>query len=245
MPDIPSFFSVRRSPKLPHPNSPTSSVRACQPQATGNWRRPERQYFPNSELPSSKPLESSGLVAARQRDRARGDRAIRTSVFSARAVWASVLKPWGMRVGAIALPLTLASCTVPTAFSHQPAIPRTIQIQQDWPLQPGRAIAGYDILGGMGDVSIDLSGATIYAPFDGETYLADLPHCILFASPEVPAYLLRLCGLRRPHVGLLRQGDPIGSGSTLHFATLRKQPDGRWALVEPALSLVEQTLTAP
>jgi hypothetical protein len=58
----------------------------------------------------------------------------------------------------------------------------------------------------------------------------------------VPAYLFRLCGLNKPHLGAVSQGDVIGSGKLLLFAALRKQPNGTWAIVEPAKGILERTL---
>lgn len=146
------------------------------------------------------------------------------------------------RVWAGAIALSLASCQSLTA---PPPVPRSLAIQQSWPLQPGHSIAGYAISGGIGDVSIDLAGATVYAPFDGTVQPTEPAECVLFSSPQVPAYLLRLCGLQQPPLGDRHQGDPVGHGRTLHLAALRKQPDGTWAFIEPATALIEKTLTPP
>ncbi|NJR69052.1 MAG: hypothetical protein HC771_10560 [Synechococcales cyanobacterium CRU_2_2] len=87
------------------------------------------------------------------------------------------------------------------------------------------------------------------APFDGEVYayrdpseLGGANRCVLFASPQVPAYLFRLCGLQGIQFGRVRQGASIGRAQSLHFATLRKQPDGSWAIVEPARDILQQVL---
>ncbi|WP_199245288.1 hypothetical protein [[Phormidium] sp. ETS-05] len=46
-----------------------------------------------------------------------------------------------------------------------PEPPRTLQIQQTWELKPGDELAGHRIIGGLGDISIALSGdKTLYAP---------------------------------------------------------------------------------
>jgi hypothetical protein len=119
--------------------------------------------------------------------------------------------------------------------------PRALQIQQNWQLQPGSEIAGHRILGGLGDVSIEPNGGKVYAPFDGKVE----PHrddCVVFSSPEVPAYLLRLCGVRRPKLGQVQQGEAIASAESLQFAALRRQPDGKWAMVEPSTDVLERTL---
>jgi hypothetical protein len=119
--------------------------------------------------------------------------------------------------------------------------PRALQIQQNWQLQPGSEIAGHRILGGLGDVSIALNGDKVYAPFAGKVE----PHqddCVVFSSPEVPAYLLRLCGVRRPKLGQVEQGEAIASAKSLQFAALRRQPNGKWAMVEPSIDVLERTL---
>ncbi|NEQ31045.1 MAG: hypothetical protein F6K04_08580, partial [Leptolyngbya sp. SIO4C5] len=63
--------------------------------------------------------------------------------------------------------------------------------------------------------------------------------------PEVPAYLFRLCGLKNARLGDIKAGNQVGTGETLQFAALRKQPDGSWALVEPAVDVLERTVSSP
>ncbi|EKQ67656.1 hypothetical protein OsccyDRAFT_3939 [Leptolyngbyaceae cyanobacterium JSC-12] len=117
-----------------------------------------------------------------------------------------------------------------------------LQVYQKWQLQPGTEIKGYKILAGLGDISIALDGKSVYAPFDGRAQ-KDQRECLIFSSPDVPAYLFRLCGLANLHLREHRQGDIIGSGSQVHIATLRKQPDGTWAIVEPSIPTIEKFLT--
>lgn len=129
------------------------------------------------------------------------------------------------------------------ACSKAPAPPPLeVRLYQKWELQPGDEIAGRAVLGGLGDISIDLEGNAVYAPFAGRTQL-DTRQCVIFSSPDVPAYLFRLCGLNQPRLGELKQGEAIGSGNLLYFAALRKQPNGTWAVVEPAKAILERTLT--
>ncbi|WP_088890814.1 hypothetical protein [Leptolyngbya ohadii] len=127
--------------------------------------------------------------------------------------------------------------------SEQSSTPltRTIQIQQTWQLQPGDTIANYAVVAGLGDISIRLGGNSVYAPFDGEVQ-KNVADCVLFSSADVPAYLFRLCGLNQPRVGTITQGQAIGSGEFVHIATLRKQPEGTWAMVEPAQDILEKLL---
>lgn len=125
---------------------------------------------------------------------------------------------------------------------NQPNEPiRTIEIQQAWQLQPGDRVGNHQIVAGLGDISIHLNGGTVYAPFNGQVQ-PTIQDCVLFSSPEVPAYLFRLCGLNNPKSGELLAGSAIGSGEYLHFAALRRQPDGTWTMVEPAKSLLERLM---
>ncbi|RMF67656.1 MAG: hypothetical protein D6742_07015 [Cyanobacteria bacterium J069] len=145
--------------------------------------------------------------------------------------------------GAIALTiltLALGGCRTPP---DAPSL-RSVSIQQAWALQPGRAIAGHRVLAGLGDISIDLAGGKVYAPFDGQVQ-PTAGDCVVFSSPEVPAYLLRLCGLRQSSLGRVSEGQALGRSEALHFAALRKQTDGRWAMVEPSTSLLERLLRSP
>jgi hypothetical protein len=133
----------------------------------------------------------------------------------------------------------LGACT---PFSSPSVAPRTINVQQTWQMQPGTQVSNYSIVASLGDVSIDLGGDRIYAPFDGLLQPQVDSDCLIFSSPEVPSYLLRLCGVKDANLGEVKQGDSLGTVQLLHFATLRKQPDGRWALVEPARDLLERLL---
>ncbi|MEB3269543.1 MAG: hypothetical protein VKJ09_13445 [Leptolyngbya sp.] len=121
--------------------------------------------------------------------------------------------------------------------------PRQIRIHQAWELQPGQMVAGFRVAASLGDISIDMAGASVKAPFIGEVEPAALaPDCVFFSSPEVPAYLFRYCGLRHPHLGPIQPGEAMGSAKILHFATLRRQPDGTWAMVEPSSNVLERSL---
>ena len=119
---------------------------------------------------------------------------------------------------------------------------RTVPIQQNWELQPGKIVGGHRIAGGLGDISIEMGGDRVYAPFDGELQPNDVERCYIFSSPQLPAYLFRICGLKSAQVGLMQQGDTLGSADYLQFATLRRQPDGKWAIVEPASDILERIL---
>ncbi len=137
----------------------------------------------------------------------------------------------------LAVFLLPGGCTL----SNTPASTVDIKLYQSWELQPGDQVGGRSVLGGLGDISIALDGNSVYAPFNGQIQF-DKRRCLIFSSPEVPAYLFRLCGLNNPRVGNVTQGDVIGSGRLLQFAALRKQPNGTWAIVEPAKAILERTL---
>lgn len=152
------------------------------------------------------------------------------------------MKGW-VGLGKRSLKVVILLCTsCSTLPATPPEPPRTIQIQQDWQLQPGDQIGGYHIAAGLGDISIELSNRKVYAPFDGRVQ-PNVKDCVLFSSPDVPAYLFRICGLHQPRFGAIEEGEPIGSGQYLHFATLRKLPEGTWTIVEPSRSILEKLLS--
>ena len=121
--------------------------------------------------------------------------------------------------------------------------PRQIVLQQSWELEPGDQVGGYLVTASLGDISIYLKGHTLRAPFSGEIEPATAGvNCIYFSTPEIPAYLFRFCGLRRPRLGPVTLGETMGEGEYVHFATLRRQPDGTWAIVEPSSNVLERSL---
>ena len=119
-----------------------------------------------------------------------------------------------------------SACSAP--YPTEP--PRTIQIQQAWQLQPGDTIGGHQVAAGLGDISIDLKGDSAYAPFGGrvQPLKPDVKNCVVFSSPEIPAYLFRLCGLQNLKLGEVEQGDVIGSGAYLALCHVEKA--NRWNL---------------
>ncbi len=141
----------------------------------------------------------------------------------------SILLPFVMGIGACNF---AATAKVPS---------RNITVHQEWALQPGSRVGEYPVVGGLGDVSIELDGSTVKAPFDGKVQPTD-HNCVAFSSPEVPAYLFRLCGVKRPRLGSIEAGETIGRGKVLQFAAMRRQPDGSWAMVEPAVEVLEKTV---
>jgi hypothetical protein len=123
---------------------------------------------------------------------------------------------------------------------------RKIVMQQSWQLGSGDFVAGYAITGGLGDITVDLNHNELRAPFQGKVELAAQGfQCIYYSTPEIPAYLFRYCGVKHPRPGSIAQGQRMGQGDLVHFATLRRMPDGTWAVVEPSSQVLEKTLVAP
>ena len=123
------------------------------------------------------------------------------------------------------------------------AQPRKIALEQSWELDLGDAIEGFQVVASLGDVSVQMRGAKVRAPFDGEVQTAaNGQNCTFFSSPEVPAYLFRYCGIRRPRLGSVKEGQSMGTANYLHFATMRRQPEGTWAIVEPSKNVLERSL---
>lgn len=147
-------------------------------------------------------------------------------------------RSWSILAAVVAM--AVAGCS----GHNQDVSPRSVNYYQKWALQPGDSLAGYQIHSGLGDISIQLEGKTLFMPFDGTVQpQAEKENlCLILSSPDVPAYLFRLCGVERPQLGDRSQGDPIGSGDVVAFAAMRRQADGTWAMVEPAKELIEQFL---
>ena len=124
----------------------------------------------------------------------------------------------------------------------RPAPPsRALTLHQTWSLSVGTKIAGYTITSGLGDISLNLEGDVVRMPFDG-TVESTQSDCVVVATGDIPAYLLRLCGLSHPQLGKRSRGQTIGRASHLAFAMLRREPDGTWAMVEPSPQFIEQFL---
>lgn len=153
--------------------------------------------------------------------------------------------PRWLKQGLWPLGLTCLALAAGCSGQSQAVAPRNLTYYQEWAMQPGDSLAGYLIQSGLGDVSVRLDGDSLFMPFDGKVQpQAEKENlCIILSSPDVPAYLFRLCGVRQPHLGERRQGETIGTGEVVAFATLRRQADGTWAMVEPAKELIEQFLT--
>jgi len=152
------------------------------------------------------------------------------------------LQRW-VKVGLVAVMSLTLGTSLSSCRDQAVASPRSVALDQSWELNLGDAVEGFQIVAGLGDISLQLRGARVRAPFDGEVQLAaEGQDCIFFSSPEVPAYLFRFCGINRPRVGEVERGQSMGSAKFLHFATMRRQPEGTWAIVEPSTNVLERSL---
>ena len=142
------------------------------------------------------------------------------------------------------LPLLVSALWLGSCSAHSAPTPRAITLQQQWTLNPGDDIAGHPVAGSLGDISLQLNGDSVKAPFDGEVELSEIGSCALYSTPEIPAYLFRLCGLDSVNYGDIKTSQSIGKGDYLSFATMRRQPDGTWVIVEPAQDVLEKALNA-
>lgn len=141
-------------------------------------------------------------------------------------------------LGAIALGSSLASCS-----GQSEPQPKAITLKQQWVLNPGDRISGSLVSGSLGDISLSLQkGVKIRAPFDGVLEPSEIEGCDFYSTPEIPAYLFRLCGLSNVPYGDVREGRTLGKGNHISFATIRKQPDGTWIIVEPARGVLEKAI---
>ncbi|MEY3298271.1 MAG: hypothetical protein RLZZ597_1531 [Cyanobacteriota bacterium] len=148
---------------------------------------------------------------------------------------------WGWAMGWMVM--GVGGCRAPQV---EPPV-RAFNLYQTWALQPGDKLAGYEVHSGLGDVAINLGGNRLYMPFDGQVQRAagNEDRCLVISSPDVPAYLFRLCDVTQAQPGDHQRGEVIGRGSVVAFAAMRRQADGTWAMVEPAQDLIAQFLNAP
>ncbi|MEA5466018.1 hypothetical protein [Leptothoe sp. PORK10 BA2] len=134
--------------------------------------------------------------------------------------------------------LALSSCQTPDIPPQ-----RAINIQQQWELEPGDQIGEHLVVGSLGDISIQLKHQSLRVPFPGKVEPSTIEQCVIYSTPEVPAYLFRFCGLQRPKFGPVKAGQKMGNGKQIQFATLRRQPDGTWIIVEPSTGVLERAIS--
>lgn len=142
-------------------------------------------------------------------------------------------KKWILLLG-----LALGSCQSQTLPPQ-----RAINIQQEWELEPGDLIGEHLVVGSLGDISIQLNHQPLRVPFPGKVEPSTIDQCVIYSTPEVPAYLFRFCGLKRPKFGTVKAGQKMGGGKHIQFATLRRQPDGTWIIVEPSTGVLERAIS--
>ncbi len=132
---------------------------------------------------------------------------------------------------------------------------REIELDRSWGIQTGDLVRDRRVVGGLGEISIEMNGQS-YAPFDGEiegnfativegTIAPGGRDCAIFSSPQMPAYLLKLCGFEQRYLGAVSEGDPIGkTDSHLHVALLSYRPGEdnapQWVYVPPSPQLIEK-----
>lgn len=164
------------------------------------------------------------------------------------------LRRWAIRLGLVAVGLALGGCRQPGAVE-----PLSLKLHQQWQLPPGEMIGNARVTSGLGDLVLDLDGQALYMPKAGRVEPLVMagspagspvgsqaaPACVAVSSPEIPAYKLRLCHLHRLRLGPQPVGAVIGRGKQVAVAMLRKQPEGTWAFVEPAPSLLEALVSQP
>lgn len=132
---------------------------------------------------------------------------------------------------------------------------KQIEIQKVWQIQAGEYIAGHRVIGGLGDISLEYDGS-VKAPIDGvvdsefvlvtdDDLIAGTRDCVIFSSPQLPAYLLKICGLTERNIGPVDDGSPIGkTDGSLHLSLLSFRKDAnqtsKWIYVSPSSKLIEQ-----
>lgn len=146
-------------------------------------------------------------------------------------------------------------------FFHQSSqdspIIKQIELKKVWEIQAGQLIAGHRVVSGLGDISLEFKGA-IAAPAMGivernfvlvsdRTLIKTPSDCILFSSPQMPGYLLKVCGLKQRHLGIVNQGVSIGkTNGYLHLSLLSFRKDenqvSKWIYVSPSSKLIEKLL---
>jgi hypothetical protein len=132
---------------------------------------------------------------------------------------------------------------------------KEIELQKSWGIHAGDVIGNYPVAGGLGEISLRIRG-NIRAPMDGRvedkfvlvsegTIINSDDNCVLFSSPQLPAYLSKFCGLETQNLGLVRQGQSIGkTDGYLHVAllTYRQSAENRnqWVYVSPSMGWLEK-----
>ncbi len=143
--------------------------------------------------------------------------------------------------------------------ARSPRTVREIELQNTWGVKAGDAIEKYFVASGLGDISLAMKGNVI-APLDGNieekfvlisdgSLIRGTSDCVIFSSPQMPAYLIKLCGLKSRNLDLVEGGKPIGkTNGYLHISlfSYRPHPDSgaMWVYVPPSPQLLESLVAA-
>ncbi|NES95788.1 MAG: hypothetical protein F6K32_11250 [Desertifilum sp. SIO1I2] len=135
---------------------------------------------------------------------------------------------------------------------------KQIDIKEIWENHSGQKIAGYPVVGGLGDISLEYRG-NIVAPLGGEvegnfvlatetSLVKNTSDCVLYSTPQQPGYLLKLCGLKERNSGDLKAGETIGkTDGLLHLSllTFRRSSNERpqWIYVSPSTQIIASVLS--
>jgi len=130
-----------------------------------------------------------------------------------------------------------------------------IELKNTWGVQAGNQIDRYPIVSGLGDISLKLSGEVL-APFDGYVkgkfvlvtdgnLIRNTEDCVLFSSPQIPAYTSKICGLERRYLGRIEQGKPLGkTDGYVHVSLLSLRREGsdrvQWVYVSPSSEFLQR-----
>lgn len=135
---------------------------------------------------------------------------------------------------------------------------REIELRNTWGMPTGNTIAKHRVISGLGDLSLAFNGKVL-APVDGwiegkfvlvshGSLMPNPPDCVIFYSPQMPAYLAKLCGFKQRNLGRVAQGMSMGqTNGYLHITVFayRKNEDGTpvWVYVSPSPQLVENLVS--
>ncbi len=117
-----------------------------------------------------------------------------------------------------------------------------LQLYQNWTIKVGDQFGGVPVVGVLGQVTLKLGGKSAVAPFDGISSLSK-SGCLRFDALDVPGYAFQFCGLDNPRVGLVNQGDALGSSNFLSMGVLRRQKNGTFAFIEPATTVLDRVVS--
>lgn len=145
------------------------------------------------------------------------------------------------------------------ATVRSPRSVREIELQNTWEVKAGDSIEGYFIASGLGDISLAMKGKVI-APIDGHLeekfvlisdgrLIRGTSDCVIFSSPQLPAYLIKLCGLASRNLERVERGKAIGkTNGYLHISLLSYRPNQEngaiWVYVPPSPQLIESLVAA-